>query len=61
MLLSTLGAHDHTVFWRLTVQEEQKVERMRIKLEELGVDVDSLLEGIGDVEEADGADGPDLT
>ena len=45
----------------LTVQEEQKVERMRVKLEELGVDVDSLLEGIGDVEEADGADGPDLT
>jgi hypothetical protein len=27
--------------------EEQKVERMRTKLEELGVDVDSLLDGMG--------------
>jgi len=27
--------------------EEQKVERLRTKLEELGVDVDSLLEGMG--------------
>ncbi len=45
----------------MAVQEEQKVERLRAKLEELGVDVDSLLECIGngenDDEDADDADG----
>ena len=34
--------------------EEQKVERLRAKLEELGVDVDSLLEGVGADEPGDG-------
>lgn len=45
----------------MAVQEEQKVERLRAKLEEMGVDVDSLLEGIGndgnDDEDDDDADG----
>ena len=43
------------------LQEEQKVERLRLKLKELGVDVDGLLEGIGnDDEDNDGdTDGKD--
>jgi ElaB/YqjD/DUF883 family membrane-anchored ribosome-binding protein len=31
-------------------QEETKVERLRARLEELGEDVEKLLEGIGDQE-----------
>ncbi len=36
------------------------MERLRSKLEELGVDVDGLLEGVVDAEHED-ADGADLT
>ncbi|BDA49633.1 General vesicular transport factor p115 [Coccomyxa sp. Obi] len=43
-------------------QEEQKVDKLRAKLEELGVDVDSLLEGIGNGENDDeDGDERDLT
>ena len=41
---------------RLILQEEQKVERLRLKLEELGVDVDGLLEGIGNDDEINNGD-----
>lgn len=37
----------------MRMQEEQKVERLRAKLEEMGVDVDVLLEGIGNDEQDD--------
>ncbi len=45
----------------MLLQEEQKVERLRNKLEGLGVNVDALLEGIGnddydDIDEEDDAD-----
>ena len=44
------------------LQEEQKVERLRGKLEELGIDVDSLLEGIGGPEDdAEDSGNADLT
>lgn len=33
--------------------EEQKVERLRAKLEELGVDADALLEGLGQDDDAE--------
>jgi len=38
-------------------QEEAKVERLREKLEELGEDVDALLEGIGEEEDGEDEDG----
>ena len=41
----------------MLLQEEQKVERLRLKLEEVGVDVEALLEGIGNDENDDVDDG----
>ena len=45
--------------------EEQKVDHLRAKLEQLGVDADALLEGLGQDDEAepstDVAHGADLT
>ena len=35
----------------MLVQEEQKVAILRAKLEEMGIDVDSLLEAVGDEED----------
>ena len=43
----------------MLLQEEQKVERLRLKLEELGVDVEALLEGIGNDDDGGGAEGED--
>jgi len=42
------GDHQHL---RMLVQEEQKVAILRAKLEEMGIDVDSLLEAVGDEED----------
>ena len=40
-------------------QEESKVEKLRSRLEELGEDVDLLLQGIGEAEEEDNDDNGD--
>ncbi len=40
--------HQHL---QMLVQEEQKVAILRAKLEEMGIDVDSLLEAVGDEED----------
>ena len=41
------GNHEYL---RMLVQEEQKVAILRARLEEMGIDVDSLLEAVGDEE-----------